>query len=287
MTSGLEVLDPGPLTTVQDLGRPGLASYGVGPSGAADRSNAARANALVRNPPSAALLEVTLGGLRLVARAAAEVALAGAPVTLSVAGVEVGADSVVRLAAGTTLRLGRPSAGVRTYLAVRGGVDVPPVLGSRSTDLLSGLGPAPLRRGDVVPVGDLAPVDGAVPPARVVDGAVVLPLLPGPRLELFAADTFARLLAAPYVVTPDSNRVALRLDGAPLHRDGAGELASEGVVRGAVQVPPGGRPVLFLADHPVTGGYPVVAVVPDAATDLAAQARPGSRITFRAGDAPH
>jgi biotin-dependent carboxylase-like uncharacterized protein len=284
---GLEVLDPGPLTTVQDLGRPGLASYGVGPSGAADRSSARRANALVRNPPSAALLEVTLGGLRLVAREAAEVAVAGAPVTLAVDGVEVRTGSVVRLAAGSTLWLGRPAAGVRTYLAVRGGVDVPPVLGSRSTDLLSGLGPAPVRRGDVVPVGDLAPVDGAVPDVHVVEGDVVLPLLPGPRLELFAADTFARLLAAPYAVTPASNRVALRLDGAPLRRTAGGELASEGLVRGAVQVPPGGQPVLFLADHPVTGGYPVVAVVPDAASDLAAQARPGSRITFRAGDASH
>jgi len=123
-----------------------------------------------------------------------------------------------------------------------------------------------------------------VPDAVVVAADVDLPLLPGPRLDLFAAGTFGRLLAASYVVTPDSNRVALRLDGAPLHRVAGGELASEGVVRGALQVPPSGQPVLFLADHPVTGGYPVVAVVPDAATDRAAQARPGSRITFRAHD---
>jgi biotin-dependent carboxylase-like uncharacterized protein len=286
VTGGLEVVDAGPLTTVQDLGRPGLASIGVSPSGAADRSAARRANTLVGNPASAALLEVTLGGLRLVARQDTEVAVAGAPVPVAVDGVEAGWP-VVQLAAGSTLRLGRPAVGVRTYLAVRGGVEVPAVLGSRSTDLLSGLGPAPLRPGDLVRVGDLVVVRGEVPDAVPVAGDLELPLLPGPRLDLFAAGAFDLLLAAPYVVTADSNRVALRLDGASLHRASGGELASEGLVRGAVQVPPSGRPVLFLADHPVTGGYPVVAVVPDAATDRAAQARPGSRITFRAVASSH
>jgi biotin-dependent carboxylase-like uncharacterized protein len=286
VTPGLEVVDPGPLTTVQDLGRPGLASIGVGPSGAADRASARRANALIDNPASAAVLEVTLGGLRLAAHVDIEIAVAGAAVTVTVDGAEVG-SAVVRLAAGSTLRLGRPALGVRTYLAVRGGVDLPAVLGSRSTDLLSGLGPAPLRPGDVVGVGDLAPVHAVVADEVVVAGHVDLPLLPGPRLDLFAADAFAQLLAAPYVVMPDSNRVALRLDGEPLYRTGHGELASEGLVRGAVQVPPSGQPVLFLADHPVTGGYPVVAVVPDAHSDRAAQARPGTRITFRAVGPPH
>lgn len=143
MTSGLVVVDPGPLTTVQDLGRPGLASNGVGPSGAADRASARRANALVGNPAPAALLEVTLGGLRLVAKEDVEVAVAGAPLTVTVDGAEVG-SAVFRVTSGSTVRLGRPVVGVRTYLAVRGGVDVPAVLGSRSTDLLSGLGPPPL-----------------------------------------------------------------------------------------------------------------------------------------------
>ncbi len=286
MTAGLEVVDAGPLTTVQDLGRPGLASLGVGPSGAADRASAQRANALVGNPASAAVLEVTLGGLQMLAHDDTQVAVAGAPVTVTVDGAEVG-SSVVRLTAGSTLRLGRPTLGVRTYLAVRGGVDVAPVLGSRSTDLLSGLGPSRLRPGDVIAVGEVARVGAEVLDAVVVAAEVELPLLPGPRLDLFGAEAFARLLAAPYVVTPDSNRVALRLDGEPLHRSAGGELASEGLVRGALQVPPSGQPVLFLADHPVTGGYPVVAVVPDAATDRAAQARPGSRITFRAVAPPH
>ncbi len=281
MSAGLQVLGTGPLTTVQDLGRPGLASLGVGPSGAADRAAARRANALVRNPAGAAVLEVTLGGLRVVAHGAVEVAVTGAPVAVTVDAVEVGAGPLL-LPAGATLRLGRPSVGVRTYVAVRGGIDVAEVLGSRSTDLLSGLGPPPLARGDVVPVGALALVVSEVPEAQAVATDLELPLLPGPRLDLFDVDAFARLLASTYVVTPDSNRVALRLEGEPLLRSGGREPASEGLVRGALQVPPSGRPVLFLADHPVTGGYPVVAVVPDAATDRAAQARPGSRITFRA-----
>ncbi len=286
MSSVLEVVDPGPLCTVQDLGRPGLASLGVGPSGAADRAAARRANALVRNPAGAAVLEVTLGGLRLVARGSCEVAVAGAPVAVTVGDDDAGAGPLV-LADGATLRLARPAVGVRTYLAVRGGIDVAPVLGSRSTDQLSGLGPPPLRRGDALPVG--ANPSHAVPvpdPVAVTDG-IDLPLMPGPRLRLFATGTFERLLAAPYVVTPDSNRVALRLQGERLLRRTGDELASEGLVRGAVQVPPSGQPLLFLADHPVTGGYPVVAVVPDAATDLAAQARPGSRIAFRAVPGQH
>jgi biotin-dependent carboxylase-like uncharacterized protein len=288
VTAVLEVVDPGPLTTVQDLGRPGLGSLGVGPSGAADRASARRANALVGNTAGAAVLELTLGGLHLVAHRDAEVAVAGATVTVTVDGAAVTTD-VVRLPDGSALRLGRPAVGVRTYLAVRGGVEVPAVLGSRSTDLLSGLGPAPLRRGDLVGLaGDLAPRRDVVANAAAgIAADVDLPLLPGPRLDLFAAGSFARLLSAPYAVLPDSNRVALRLDGEQLHRSGGGELASEGLVRGALQVPPSGQPVLFLADHPVTGGYPVVAVVPDAATDLAAQARPGSRITFHAATPRH
>jgi len=284
----LEVLDPGPLTTVQDLGRPGLGTIGVSPSGAADRSSARRANALAGNPASSAVLEVTLGGLALRARGACRLALAGARVDLSVDGAPAGGD-VVELAPGATVRLGRPLVGVRTYLAVRGGVDVPPVLGSRSTDLLSGLGPAPLARGDLLAVGPSSTGEDAGPgPAPVaVDRDLVLSLLPGPRLAQAGAGAWRHLLDAAWTVGPDSNRVGLRLRGQPVPLPRAGELPSEGLVRGAVQVPPSGLPVLFLADHPVTGGYPVLAVVPDEETDPAAQARPGSRITFREARPAH
>jgi biotin-dependent carboxylase-like uncharacterized protein len=286
VTPELEVVEPGPLTTVQDLGRPGLGSLGVGPSGVADRASARRANERVANPAEAAVLEVTLGGLVLRARGDCEVALAGASVAPTVDGVPVEGDVLV-LADGATLRLGRPSVGVRTYLAVRGGVDVEPVLGSRSTDLLSGLGPPPLARGDALPVGALAQVAVSVGAGTTASRDLVLPLLPGPRFDWFDDRALDRLVRSAYTVTPQSNRIALRLAGDPVLRSGGGELASEGLVRGALQVPPTGQPVLFLADHPVTGGYPVIAVVPDEATDAAAQARPGTRITFRAGWTSH
>jgi biotin-dependent carboxylase-like uncharacterized protein len=286
VTAGLEVVEPGPLTTVQDLGRPGLGSLGVSPSGAADRASARRANALVANPAEAAVLEVTLGGLVLRAQGECEVALAGASAAPTLDGARIEGDVLV-LADGATLRLGRPAVGVRTYLAVRGGVDVEPVLGSRSTDLLSGLGPAPLARGDVLPVGELARSAVPVAAGTTASRDLVLPLLPGPRLDWFDGRALDRLVGSAYTVTPESNRIALRLAGDPVLRSSSGELASEGLVRGAVQVPPTGQLVLFLADHPVTGGYPVIAVVPDDATDAAAQARPGTRITFRTGWTSH
>jgi biotin-dependent carboxylase-like uncharacterized protein len=302
----LVVLAPGPLALVQDRGRPGLAGMGVGRSGAADRAAHDLANRLVANPPDAATVEVTLGGLRVRAQRAVVLAVTGAPAPAEVDGTPVGHAAVLRLRAGQELVLGVPAVGLRSYLAVRGGVDVAPVLGSRATDVLSGLGPAPLAAGAVLPVGpppaavpllDQAPV--AVPAA----GRVVLRVRRGPRADRVDGDVVGR----GWTVSSRSDRVGVRLErtgpegaehagpegaeragpeGAEhaglAHRPGLGELPSEGVVRGAVQVPPGGEPVLFLADHPVTGGYPVVAVVLDADVDLAAQLRPGQAVVFRA-----
>jgi biotin-dependent carboxylase-like uncharacterized protein len=190
----------------------------------------------------------------------------------------------VRLRAGAELRLGPPDSGLRTYLGVRGGIAVPPVLGSRATDVLAGLGPPAVAADDVLPVGtsplplpgvDLAPV--ADPPG----GEVTVPVLPGPRADWFGPDAWATLTGAAYTVTSESNRVGLRLDGPALERTVDGELPSEGMVRGALQVPPAGTPVLFLADHPVTGGYPVVGYVVDQHVDRCGQLRPGQTLRFR------
>ncbi|WP_329084248.1 MULTISPECIES: biotin-dependent carboxyltransferase family protein [unclassified Streptosporangium] len=185
--------------------------------------------------------------------------------------------------AGGELRLGTPGTGLRTYVAVRGGVDVPATMGSRSADSLSGLGPPPLRAGTVLPVGptgDLPPitVDAAPPPES---GAGVLRFLPGPRDDWFVPGALATLCAGPYEVSQDSNRVGVRMRGACLERARDGELPSEGMVAGAVQVPPSGQPIVFLADHPPTGGYPVIAVLTSASLAGAAQLRPGDRIRFR------
>ena len=285
MVASLEVVAPGPLTTVQDLGRPGHASWGVGASGAADRRSLRLANRLVGNDEGAAGLEVTLGGLRLRASADVVVALTGAPADARAGDVDVPPNAVVQLRAGDELRLGRATAGLRTYLAVRGGLDVPPVLGSRSTDVLSNLGPPVLAVGQLLPVGPVPtryPLVDAAPVCAPPGGEVVLGVRLGPRNDWFTAAGIDTLLSTRWEVTPDSNRVGMRLSGEPLERVSDGELPSEGVVRGALQVPPTGLPTLFLADHPVTGGYPVVAVVLDADTDVAAQLRPGQGLRFRA-----
>ena len=271
-----EVLSPGPLTTVQDLGRPGLAAVGVGRSGAADRGSLRLANRLVGNPEGAAALELTYGGLRIRFAAAATIALTGAPCP----GAPM--NGPVHVGAGQEIAIGMPGEGLRTYLAVRGGIDVPEVLGSRSTDLLSGIGPPVLEKGMRLPIGgrvDGFPNVDHAPPRPL--GPAVLTVLPGPREDWFVADALNTLTESAYVVTKDVNRVGARLDGPELKRAVPEELPSEGVVCGALQVPPNGQPILFLADHPVTGGYPVIAVVVDADLDRAAQLRAGDAVRFR------
>jgi biotin-dependent carboxylase-like uncharacterized protein len=279
----LTVLASGPLTTVQDRGRPGWASIGVTRSGAADRQAAALANRLVGNDAAAAVLEVTVGGLQVRAGRTLLVAVSGAPAPVTVDGRAAPFDAPLTLRPGQVLGLGNPAVGLRSYLAVRGGIGVPPVLGSRSTDTLSGLGPAPLRPGDVLPVGALAADEPVVDvaPVRAPSSRPVLRVLPGPRRDWLAPAAWTALTAADWTVSPDSDRVGLRLAGPRLDRARTDELPSEGLVPGAVQVPPDGAPVLFLVDHPVTGGYPVLAVVTTDDLPAAAQLRPGDRVRFR------
>ena len=282
----LEVLSPGPFATVQDLGRPGLAHLGVGESGAADRRSLRLANRLVGNPEGAAALEATLGGLTVRLDSAVLVALTGAPCPVTVGGRGAAMYAPLSLRAGETLRLGMPEAGLRTYLAVRGGIDVPGVLGSRSTDTMASLGPAPLSPGARLPVGaPTQPHPGVdLAPQEPYASEIRLDMVLGPRDDWFTAEGLAALCHGPYTVTDKCDRVGIRLDGPVLARRIERELKPEATVTGALQVPPNGQPILFLADHPVTGGYPVLAVVPDLATDAAAQARPGSRMTCRAAD---
>jgi len=290
----IEVIKPGPLATVQDLGRAGYGHLGVPRSGAADVASLRLANRLVGNPDGAAGIEFTLGRAALRFPAGARVAVTGAPVPLTVepAAEEAARDmphgSAFEVPAGSVLRVGAPTAGVRSYLAVRGGVGVPPVLGSRSADLRSGLGPAALRPGDVLQMGAPGPASlmaaeatGVQPTVMPVAGeTAALRVVPGPRDDWFAPDALRGLCAGTYVVTPASDRTGLRLDGPALPFAGRGELLSEGVVTGALQVPHGGRPILLLADHPVTGGYPVIATVVSDDIGLAAQLRPGGKLRF-------
>ncbi|MGW0513308.1 5-oxoprolinase subunit C family protein [Streptomyces olivaceoviridis] len=278
----LVVVRAGALTTVQDRGRPGYAHLGVPRSGALDPLAAALVNRLVGNPPDAAVLETTLNGCALRPRSTVTVAIGGAPCPVTVGGRPAAWGAPVVVPAGELLDVGAATAGVRAYVAVGGGVAVEPVLGSRATDLLSGLGPAPLTDGTVLPLGT-----PAGPPARV-DGApqpcppaeLVLRVTPGPRDDWFTARAVQDLTTRAYRVSAASNRIGLRTEGPALERARTGELPSEGMVLGAVQVPPDGRPVVFLADHPTTGGYPVIAVVRAADLPAAAQALPGTPVRF-------
>jgi biotin-dependent carboxylase-like uncharacterized protein len=284
---GLDVVVAGPFTTVQDRGRPGLAAWGVGRSGAADRTSAALANRLVANRSGAALLEATLGGLTVRAVGALTVALTGADPQARIDGRPVVLAGPVALVDGAVLELGRPVRGLRTYLAVRGGIDVPAVLGSRSYDALSGLGPAPVRSGDRLDVGPEPkhwPVVDSVPswpaggPVAEPDVRTVLTGRSGPHAEALGPGAAVQLAATWWTVSPDSDRTGLRVEGPALRRADGGEWPVEGLVRGAIQLPPSGRPVLLLADHPVTGGYPAIGALDERSCDRAAQLRPGDQV---------
>ncbi|MFT3715992.1 MAG: biotin-dependent carboxyltransferase family protein [Gordonia sp. (in: high G+C Gram-positive bacteria)] len=283
----LTVRGSGPLATVQDLGRPGYAHLGVPASGAADRGSLRLANRLLGNPDGAAGIEVSLGGFSMRADDDLIVAVTGPPARVTVDGRGVGCGVVVPVPADGILTVETPLHGCRNYLAVRGGLDVERVLGSASSDTLSGLGPDAVRPGDVLAVGEATaplPAVGAAPtlPMPMGAGPVVLTASAGPRADRL--ENAGSLFTGSWTVDPASNRVGVRLNraaGEELRVRGAAEAASEGVPLGAVQIPPSGQPVLFLADHPVTGGYPVIAVLTAASVDAAAQLTAGVDVRFR------
>lgn len=283
----------GPQAIVQDRGRPGLARWGITPSGPFDVGAHEAAALAVGNAPDAAGIEVLLGGLRLRAHGTVLVCVTGAVGVVRVDGLAVAAGRVFAVPSGALLELGVPERGLRGYLAVAGGFDVPPVLGSRSRDTLAGIGPAPLSVGDVLPVGRAAGnrargrARGRVSSAEggsryptqdgLPDGGARLQLLPPPRAV--APAVLAALTDTVWSVGADSDRVAVRLAGPAIDHPRP-EVPSEALVAGAVQLPPSGRPLVFGPDHPLTGGYPVVGVVPSTGLDALAQLRPGETVRF-------
>lgn len=275
----ITIRSAGPLTTIQDRGRPGFAHLGVPRAGALDGPAAELAHRLVGNDSDAALLEIVMGGFAATTDTGRWVAVTGAAGSLRIGGVAGAHGEAVWWPAGAELTVATPARGMRSFLAVAGGVDVEQVLGSRSTDTLAWVGPPQVRDGDRLPVG---PTTATPRPLDVPPSARPGPLRisPGPRDDWFDRAAWRTLSRSTYVVTTESNRIGLRLDGPALPRARTDELPSEGMVLGAVQVPPDGRPVVFLADHPPTGGYPVIGVV--RADDLwqCAQLRPGDEVRF-------
>lgn len=279
---------------VQDLGRFGQTGQGVSSSGALDQGAFRAANRVVGNPVEAACLEITLGGFAFEVSGPTVMALTGAPCPISIrdkTGLIMMAESYqpVSLEAGDAVTLGFASRGARSYLAFRGGLDVAPVLGSASTDTLAVVGPDPVGVGAALaiatPQRGLAPVSLSETPAfdcPAPGEIVTLDVVMGPRSDWFSEHGIKTLSSQVYEVTPQSNRVGIRLSGpTPLERKDKAELPSEGTATGAIQVPHSGQPVLFLADHPLTGGYPVIGTVAEYHLDLAGQIPVNAKIHFR------
>ncbi|CAM3071547.1 urea amidolyase family protein [Paracoccus nototheniae] len=273
---------------VQDAGRFGQTGQGVSASGALDLGALRRANRAVGNPSGVGALEITLGPVTLQAEAPMVLALSGAGQAV-VEGRPATPGAAFALDAGDTLRIDPGERGMRSYLALRGGFDLAPVLGSVSTDTLAQIGPPALMAGDALApanrAADAVTDPGPAPELPRSGDLVTLPVVMGPRADWFSAEMIHRFLSQDWQVTPQSSRVGIRLAGDAILRDDATELPSEGTATGAIQIPHSGQPVLFLADHPLTGGYPVIATLRPDALDLAGQLPPGARIRFVA-DAP-
>jgi KipI family sensor histidine kinase inhibitor len=269
--SGLRILATAFPIVFQDEGRPGQAGQGVSASGALDRGALRRANRAVGNPSDAPALEITLGPVRLRADTAMLLALSGAA-SARVGGQAIPRGSAFAVDAGDEITLDSPAAGMRSYLALRGGYAVATVLGSAASDTLALVGPEPLKAGSVIaPAGRpaVAVQPQCEPELPGADDLVLLAVTLGPRADWFSAAMIRKFLAQEWRVTPQSSRVGIRLQGEPVTRADARELASEGTETGAIQIPHSGQPVLFLADHPLTGGYPVIATLRPEALDLA------------------
>ena len=278
-----EVVAPGLLSLVEDAGRRGVAALGVPGAGPADPESMQLANALVGNGHGDACIEVTARGptLRFSHQAhVAVVASVAGGVEVELDGHAVGADLVVPVQPGQTLTVGRVHVGLRAYVAVAGGIRTPPVVGSRSSDQLSGLGPGPLRAGDRLELGGPARPHGLLsrPPPAGADPTRPVRVVLGPHP--FPPTAVDALFRTSWSVGAHSNRIGLRLEGVrPIGPDRP-PVTSTGMVPGAVQVPPDGNPIVLMVDHATVGGYPVIACVVSADLPRLGQARPGDRLAF-------
>jgi antagonist of KipI len=287
----IRILDPGPLTTVQDAGRAGQLRYAIPPSGPVDRRAFLIANRLVGNEDGAAALECTLMGARFEAQAPCAIAVTGAAMPVTVNGSDAPCWATVGLKAGDIVKLGAARAGVRSYIAFSGGIDVPRVLGSRSTytrGRLGGVDGRALRRDDLLRLGPT----GGEAPRRAVDRAMIpdfasepeIRVVMGPQADRFTNDGVAALLGGPYEMLPQSDRMGARLRGAQIEHVRGHDIISDGIPLGGIQVPGDGLPIILLVDRQSTGGYTKVATVCSFDIARVGQVKPGQRLTFRAVD---
>jgi len=283
----IRILDAGPLTTVQDLGRTGQMRYGIPPSGPVDRFAFVLANRLVGNPDTAAALECTLMGPRFEVAAAGAIAVTGADMPVIVNGQAATGWRTIALTAGDVVKLGPARTGVRSYIGFAGGLDVPLVLGSRSTYLrgrVGGLQGRALRKGDELAV--LA--SGAVTPRRVAQDAIpdysgepTVRAVLGPQADRFTDDGLRALFGGRYEVLPQSDRMGSRLRGPRIEHARGHDIISDGIALGSIQVPGDGQPIVLLVDRQSTGGYTKVATVCSSDIWRVGQARPGQSLRFQ------
>ncbi|MDK4305030.1 biotin-dependent carboxyltransferase family protein [Corynebacterium pseudodiphtheriticum] len=283
----LKVLETGPQATFQDLGRAGYSGLGVSPSGAFDRGAARRANRMLGNDENSAVIEILFGGFEVVAEKPVRIVFTGTDADVFVDKRCMRTNTVLDIQKGQTVRL-EIGTGLRAYLGISGGFAVEPVLGSVATDTLSGIGPDPITSGTSLPTNAKNPTVGLprikhLPTQFVPKSHAVLDIVLGPRQDWFAET--AELFNQTFQISSDSDRIGVNLIASrPLQRAYDGELASEGAMRGALQIPPSGHPVAFGADHPITGGYPVIGVLTSESVDKMAQLSPGTIVTFRAAN---
>lgn len=287
-------MKPGMMTTVQDLGRWGYQGLGVPVSGPMDLYSHRLANRLLGNEPMAAALEITVMGPELVSDGRVTCAAAGAEIDLSVDGRSMSWNQPFDVPPGGRIRFGARRRGARLTLAVRGGFDVPATLGSRSTHLVSRMGPfggRTLRVGDVLPIGQVQGSIGSVgstgaigsaKPLALPEGGARLRVVPAVHRDRFTDDAWGLLVRARFIVTPQSNRMGYRLDGPALTHLGNADILSEAMPLGAIQVPASGQPILLLAERATTGGYATIANVISADLPIAGQLAPGEWISFDA-----
>ena len=280
----LEVRDLTGVALVQDLGRPGRTSSGLSASGAFDRGALRQANALVGNPSEFACIEALSTSLELCAHSPLLMAVTGASGPIDVDGTPVSCGRAVHVPGGACLRLGAPVSGMRYYIAVRGGLDVCPVLGSRSADTMARIGPAALSPGQTLAVGSCRGTE--IPAAEIPTGIVttILDVIPGPRHDWFTSQALVNMFTATWRVSGSSDRIGIRLDGPALERLSDDELPSEPCLRGSIQVDHTGQPIILGPDHPVTGGYPVIGVIIN--PDALGQLMPGQEVWFSRRIAP-
>ena len=284
----MEILSPGLLSTIQDLGRFGYQASGFAPTGAADTLSMKRANALVGNEPGEAVLEMMLLGVTARFHTACVIALTGADMAPKINGSDVENGAALRVDAGDVLELSGTRDGMGCYLAVAGGFDIPLVMGSRSTGMRFGVGGfkgRKLMRGDVIrlraPATDLSEIECRRLPSRpVFSRHVVLRAVPGPQDDMFSEEELNGFFSLPYSVTNATDRMGIRLEGKPIVSKNTSDIISDGTVFGAVQVPSGGQPIILMADRQTTGGYAKIATVITADLPRAAQMRPGNTVRF-------